>query len=141
MSKRHIIVDIDGTIAKRVNRGPYDMTRVMEDEPVKNVIELILDLFASGYGIIFVTGRDYSAEKATKAWLLEHTGLEEDDCYLFMRGIGDTKSDDLIKQEIWETRIKNNFEKIQFVLDDRNKVVDMWRRQGLICLQVAEGNF
>jgi hypothetical protein len=30
---------------------------------------------------------------------------------------------------------------IEYVLDDRNQVVDMWRSIGLICLQVAEGDF
>ena len=27
------------------------------------------------------------------------------------------------------------------VFDDRDKVVDMWRKNGLTCMQVAPGNF
>ncbi|WP_457852111.1 phosphatase domain-containing protein [Mycolicibacterium conceptionense] len=27
------------------------------------------------------------------------------------------------------------------IFDDRNRVVDMWRRLGLACFQVAEGDF
>jgi hypothetical protein len=28
-----------------------------------------------------------------------------------------------------------------YAVDDRQRVVDMWRSNGLTCLQVAEGNF
>ncbi len=30
---------------------------------------------------------------------------------------------------------------VQFVMDDRQRVVDMWRSKGLKCLQVAPGDF
>ena len=30
---------------------------------------------------------------------------------------------------------------VKFVLDDRNRVVEMWRSLGLTCLQVADGDF
>ena len=32
-------------------------------------------------------------------------------------------------------------ENIVGVFDDRQKVVDMWRKNGLTCFQVADGNF
>ena len=49
-----IIVDIDGTIARRTDRSPYDMTLVVEDAPVIQVIKLVKSLAQSGYIIIFV---------------------------------------------------------------------------------------
>jgi len=30
---------------------------------------------------------------------------------------------------------------VEFVLDDRNQVVNFWRYLGLTCFQVAEGDF
>jgi hypothetical protein len=36
--------------------------------------------------------------------------------------------------------VRDNFD-VQFVLDDRDQVVEMWRAMGLTCLQVAPGNF
>jgi len=30
---------------------------------------------------------------------------------------------------------------VAMVFDDRNQVVDMWRKNGLTCFQVAEGDF
>ena len=45
-----------------------------------------------------------------------------------------------IKKEIYDTYIKDKYY-IATVFDDRNKVVDMWRKEGLLCCQVAEGDF
>ena len=42
--------------------------------------------------------------------------------------------------EIFENDIRPYYN-IDYVLDDRNQVVEMWRSIGLTCLQVAEGNF
>ena len=30
---------------------------------------------------------------------------------------------------------------VDMVFDDRNQVVDMWRKNGLTCFQVADGDF
>lgn len=58
---------------------------------------------------------------------------------LYMRPEGDKRKDSIIKYEILQNLIKENF--IAYVLDDRNQVVKMWREAGLRCLQVQEGNF
>lgn len=59
-----------------------------------------------------------------------------------MRKAGDKRNDAIVKQEIWENDISGSgrFD-VFFVLDDRNRVVEMWREQGLKVLQVAEGDF
>ena len=50
--------------------------------------------------------------------------------------------DDQLKQ-MWLDDFADNVGKdnILGVFDDRNKVVDMWRKNGLTCFQVADGNF
>jgi len=63
-----------------------------------------------------------------------------DDYTLFMRPDGDFRADNIVKQEIYDTHIKGKHD-VLFVMDDRQQVVDMWRRNGLTCFQVAEGNF
>ena len=59
---------------------------------------------------------------------------------LYMRLPNDLRKDSIVKQEIYEMCIKDKYN-VLFVLDDRDQVVNMWREQGLKCLQVAEGNF
>jgi hypothetical protein len=49
-------------------------------------------------------------------------------------------SDDDLKQG-WLDTLFTNKEDVFAVFDDRNKVVDMWRSNGLNVFQVAEGDF
>ncbi len=63
---------------------------------------------------------------------------------LHMREDGDFRKDSIIKEEILNKYLKDNnlkVDDIAFVVDDRKKVVDMWRRRGITCLQCAEGHF
>lgn len=131
------IVDIDGTIAQMVNRGPYDWHLVDEDEPIEHVVRLVQQLKVAGHLIILLSGRDGVSEALTREWL---------DVYeipfdmLYMRAIDDSRPDDKVKLEIYNDKIKDKFF-IAGVLDDRKKVVDMWRKQGLFVAQVADGLF
>lgn len=155
-----IIVDIDGTVAQMVNRGPHDYDRVSEDKPKVDVIRLVrewvqgwMDNHAKWH-LIFCSGRPDSCREDTEAWLKDNVlfglGLLSHEWSLFMRPtwmeredgktVKDHRKDSIVKQEIYEREILGNYN-VEFVLDDRQQVVDMWRDQGLLCLQVAPGNF
>jgi len=56
-----------------------------------------------------------------------------------MRKAGDNRKDSIVKYEILQELIKEYY--IEYVFDDRDQVVKMWREAGLRCLQVAPGNF
>jgi hypothetical protein len=56
-----------------------------------------------------------------------------------MRKTGDTRNDTIVKREILDELIKKYC--IKFVLDDRDRVVKMFRESWIKVLQVAEGNF
>jgi hypothetical protein len=60
--------------------------------------------------------------------------------HLFMRADGDDRKDNIVKDELFEAHVRDHFD-VQFVLDDRNQVVDMWRAKGIKCAQVAPGDF
>ena len=53
---------------------------------------------------------------------------------------GNKLDDTIIKRNIYEDMIKPRVN-VRCVLDDRDRVVKMWREQGLKVLQVAEGDF
>jgi hypothetical protein len=59
---------------------------------------------------------------------------------LHMRAHGDNRPDHVVKRELYRRRIKSRY-KVTAVLDDRMKVVRMWRGLGLTVLQVADGDF
>ena len=59
---------------------------------------------------------------------------------IYFRKEKDNRNDAILKKEIYERNIKDKYF-VEFVLDDRNSVVKMWRSLGLLCLQVWDGDF
>lgn len=131
-----IIVDIDGTIADKWSRDPYDFTKVSEDTPYTDIIDLVKAL-SHTYTIIFVSGRSRECYRDTADWLDMY--FPSMDIELYMRKAWDRRKDSIIKYEILQALIKEYY--IAYVLDDRDQAVEMWRDAGLRCLQVAPGNF
>lgn len=129
-----VICDIDGTLAHATDRSPYDFSKLSEDT-VDTVVNELLDAWDSE--IILCTGREEKWRENTEKWLTEHDVRWD---ALFMRPTGDKREDSIIKQEIFDNHIRNEY-RVICVFDDRNRVVDMWRANGLKCLQVAEGDF
>lgn len=135
-----IIVDIDGTLAHidpENPRSPYDGTRVHEDHFDKTISAIVDCWLDTGAKVFVVSGRDTEFYGVTKAWLDKHQFIYDG---IFMRGHDDKRKDDIVKDEIFEREFAGKYN-IDFVLDDRNRVVQMWRAKGIRCLQVADGAF
>lgn len=147
LAPKCILVDIDGTMALMNGRGPFDWHRVGEDRPNEKVVDLVWMVqnhsgFQADHGgpeteIIFMSGRDEVCRPETTQWLKDQGFYSP---ILFMRPEGDTRKDSIVKLELFDKHIRHNYD-VQFVLDDRNQVVEMWRGLGLTCLQVAPGDF
>jgi len=141
---RAIISDLDGTLALFcVNgisaRSPYDASQCDKtDIPSVPVLETIKLYNSNGYKIIFCSGREDKDEAPTRRFIYAHLpGMEYS---LFMRKTDDQRKDAIVKEEIYNEHIKDKFQ-VLFVLDDRKQVVDQWRAMGLVCFQVAPGDF
>lgn len=133
-----IIVDVDGTLSHISDgRSPYDASRASNDVLDDAVSSIVAMGYQNGYKVIVLTGREAKNREVTENWLIEN-GVPFDE--LYTRADGDYRKDAIVKQELYETHIKNRFN-VKFVLDDRNQVVDMWREIGLKCLQVQPGDF
>ncbi|QWS68231.1 polynucleotide kinase [Gordonia phage VanLee] len=145
-----LIVDIDGTLARRGDRGPYDYERVGDDTPHWPVVNLVKDLHryhnivTNQRLVIFVlSGRPNTCIAQTSAWL-ERYHIPYD--HLIMRDPADVtregnmRPDVEIKRDMYHQFIAPGHE-VLFVLDDRDSVVAMWRELGLTCMQVAPGAF
>jgi predicted kinase len=133
-----IIVDIDGTLAHMNGRDPYDGTLVHTDT-FDSTIGMIATLWAEELdtAVIVLSGRDEKYREVTVNWLGDNNF---DFDVLYMRPEGDTRNDAVVKDELFEKHIAGKYN-VDFVLDDRNRVVEMWRAKGLRVLQVAEGDF
>lgn len=133
---KYVIVDVDGTVALRGDRSPFDWDRVSEDLPNLPVIEVVKAMAAAGYALVFVSGRMGQCRELTAEWIKRHVG--EENVFLLMRQDDDYRSDDIVKREIYETKIFPFHGRPAAVFDDRNSVVAMWRSLGLLCLHVCD---
>jgi predicted kinase len=130
-----VIVDIDGTTAIMNGRGPFDWHSVHTDLPNEPVCHLVRSIQDK---VIYLSGRDEVCRTSTEKWLFDHGLIDRAD--LYMRPAGDQRDDRIVKEEIYRHEIKGKYN-VRYVIDDRDKVVRLWRSLGLTCLQVAEGNF
>ncbi|GAA1581465.1 AAA family ATPase [Streptomyces globosus] len=133
-----VMCDIDGTLALTGDRSPYDFTRCEVDllnEPVRYALEA----FRRGEGdtIVLLSGRGEEHRPQTEAWLERH-GVPYDE--LWMRPLGDTRRDDVVKAELFDAHVRHRYA-VRVSLDDRDRVVALWRRMGLPTWQVNYGDF
>ena len=133
-----ILVDIDGTLAHMNGRSPYDNTRVHEDT-VDEVVSSIVDWYywETQTAVIVLSGRDSECRPQTEHWLSVNSIKHH---HLFMRAAGDKRNDAVVKNELFEKHIAPYYN-VRFALDDRDRVVEMWRAKGIKCLQVEPGDF
>jgi hypothetical protein len=149
--RKTVIVDIDGTISKVGERLKYLQIEpkdwdsfyndCFDDEPILDIVDLVYDLYIQRYNIVFCTGRRESCREKTIAWFNKHFEPEVAKfSKLLMRPNKDHRHDIEVKPELLK-KAGIELDSIAFVLEDRNSMVKKWRELGLICLQVAEGDF
>ena len=143
-----VLFDIDGTIADIEHRRPFldqdppdwrSFNDAMgDDTPNAAVVALYKTLWASpDYELILVSGRGEASRALTERWLVWN---EIPFGRLLMRGHKDQRADHIVKEEILDALLDEG-KTILFTVDDRQQVVDMWRRRGITCLQCDVGDF
>jgi hypothetical protein len=89
--------------------------------------------------IFLVSGRGTDEAIPTEQWLWRNNIFPD---RLFMRQGGDYREDSIVKQEILEKIIEAyGLNSISFVVDDRPRVVAMWRRFGLTVYPVNQASW
>ncbi|MER5887953.1 AAA family ATPase [Streptomyces sp. NPDC001941] len=133
-----VLCDIDGTLALRGDRGPYDFGRCDEDQ-LNASVSGALRAFrrADGDTIVLLSGRSEDHRALTEAWLARHEVPYDE---LWMRASGDGRSDDVVKAELFDAHVRDRYA-VRLSLDDRDRVVALWRHIGLPTWQVNYGNF
>lgn len=133
-----VICDLDGTLSLLNGRDPYDASSADEDllnVPVARVLQMAK---AQGYKVILLSGREQLYKEPTERFLSKHQIAYD---LLLMRITNDYRKDNIIKKELFQQEIAGKYF-IEFLLDDRNQVVDMWRKDlQLPCFQVNYGDF
>ena len=152
--KKIVIFDLDGTLALIDTRRAlslkmngkldwdkfFDPINISMDKPNVPVIKVAQMFKQNGFRIIILSGRLKTTKDATRKWLNDNDVpfdilkmRPDNNQFKFM-------PDDDLKQN-WLDSLFSNKDDIFAVFDDRQKVVDMWRNNGLNVFQVADGNF
>jgi len=131
-----VIFDIDGTLADKGTRNPFDWKAVVDDTLRQTVYESYKMHKDKGDFIIICTGRDGICAKETAWWLKKHNIMPDE---FYIRKEGDVRPDWEIKEELWRM-ISHRFN-IKLMYDDRDQVVEHGRNLGLEVYQVQPGNF
>ncbi len=140
-----VIFDIDGTLAdcgarlRHLRKEPKDWNAFFDeielDPPNEPVVEICRAMHQRGYRILLCTGRSEKLRGKTEEWLARHEIPYHE---IRMRPDGDFRPDDEAKKKMVGEEEKKD---VLFVVEDRSRMVRMWREMGLACLQCAEGDF
>lgn len=142
-----VVFDLDGTIADISHRRVYVENKpknwakfnatICDDIPNEPVVQLLRALHASKNPIVICSGREAVSKKVTVDWLARH-----DIPYsaIYMRRAKDYRQDDVVKADLLDELMNDGWYP-WIVVDDRDRVVNMWRQRGFTCLQCAPGAF
>ena len=151
IDKKIFCFDIDGTVANcewrqhHLRQKPRDWKSFKDGthhDSTHDDIIWLLKLFANeGHTILFVTARSES-ERADTVWWFNNVAKITDQQYdqLYMRADNDHRDDSIVKQEILQ-RIRSEWGEPFMVFEDRARVVQMWRDNGIRCMHVEPGEF
>jgi len=140
-----VVFDIDGTLAKidhrlhHVKKKPKDWTsfdaETSQDEVNEPVAEVMRSMSSRNL-ILLASGRNERSRSKTEEWL----SLHNLDNYqkLYMRPKLDYRCDSIVKKDILD-HIIADYGKPDMVFDDRPRVVNMWRENGIFVLDVYQG--
>lgn len=151
------IFDLDGTIAnvdhrrhmvegKKATRDDWHMFYLscVHDSVNIPVMTTLMAHYERGCEVQIWSGRDEMARELTLTWLqaamfMSRSAVEK--LLVHMRPHDDTTPDHQLKRAWLNKMSPVDRARIIAVYDDRDKVVQMWREEGIACFQVAPGNF
>ena len=169
LKNKIVIFDLDGTLANIDTRrnmslkpnGKLDWDIFADPSSILNwdvpnvpVIKMAQLFKADGFRIVIFSGRNDRSFHATRDWLKIHNvpfdllvmrpDKFKDDSWPVADGNPATfdmrfMPDEILKKKMLDTFVDIN--DVFLVVDDRDKVVKMWRDLGLNTFQVAPGDF
>lgn len=117
----------------------------VDDTPIQPVITTLLKLWSNPFTEVWIwSGRMETVREETIDWLTKHVidiSLGNWGRCLKMRPAGNTIQDHVLKESWLHAMDPADRARLVMTFDDRDRVVAMWRRNGIICAQVAPGDF
>jgi hypothetical protein len=132
--------------------GFLDDELTAKDAAIPQTWELMQALLSvTGNRIIFITGRNETCREMTYNWLTDETCPVRAGVVwkmkhlnrmptLYMRSKSDRRPSDVSKRESLHRARADGYDP-KLVFEDRKEDTAMWRSEGLLCCQVAEGDY
>ena len=145
----HAVFDLDGTLADDSHRQHFVngekrnfvayYALMSRDTVIEPVAAVLRKLFHPEEAVIEIwTGRPEEYRAVTRKWLQRNNIPIH---ILRMRDDGDNRPADEIKLE-WLDLLRTSDEgPPDIVFEDRTKTVEMFRREGIVCLQVQDHDY
>ena len=130
-----ILCDIDGTVANNEHRQHFLKNKkdwegffdgMVNDIPIHNVINKIIEEKNAGKEIVFITGRPESYRNASMVWLSKYFSFSFD---LLMREDKDQRNKVIVKKDIFEKKLSKS--EIHYVIDNDKDLLKLWSEIGL----------
>lgn len=134
-----VIFDLDKTIMFRRGRGIYDYEQANTDYFDPKAKYLIEHWINNGINILFVTGREITENSLNAIYTAlnipkkKTSGVEWYPFEVFGRQVGDHRKGVLVKEEIYETKIKDKYD-VLVAFDDDREVIEMYKTKGIFCV-------
>lgn len=148
--KQWVIFDLDGTLCDTDHRIHHAKAKrwdafhagLLQDRPrrAESILLWALRGNANVDGIALITGRPERYRQQTVQWLGQNDLLQGVDM-LLMRPDADFRPATTFKREMYQKYFVAENREVLFVVEDRDKVVDMWRSLGLTCFHCAPGGY
>lgn len=142
-----VICDLDGTLCDVEHRRHFvngekknfdAFYELLVDDPRReNVYQMLLEFKMIGKFIVFVSGRPDRYREKTVEWLEDNGFPKKAYSFLLMRKDKDSRADDIVKEEIFKAFFEKEW--IHKVIDDRPRVIRMWRKLKLDVIDVGDG--
>lgn len=146
----NVVFDLDGTLANaehrvhHIRKEPRDWDAYHAacpfDTPKWPLIELATNLIRRGNTLEIWTGRREVVRSQTEQWLSQYGLGYFHGGKILMRPTGDFREDTVLKAEWLEQAIKDGF-KPDLIIEDRARMIQMWRSKGIMALQCEDGNY
>ncbi len=112
-----------------------------KDKPIQPVIQIFNNFWQNRTGdldVVIFSGRCESVKEKTYQWIDKHLDCGETYPAIRMRPVGDHTPDHDLKER-WLDEALDTHATIDFVVDDRQSVCQMWRRRGIFVFDVSQG--
>lgn len=138
------VFDIDGTLSDNAHRQVHINEQNKDCFHEESIHDALFEEVAHlarhyykhpDYKVVLITGRPSIYRSITMKWLTKNY-IKYDNLYM-----NNTDDSDWVFKKLILDELNNDKDSVVIVFEDRQRCVDMWRDNGVLCMQCDYGQF